>query len=176
MALANVGGSNEHPRKLRRSPLLFACVRDRAAGPQGIGHAANRQCPLGQAPAPVPRPGAPVSATRNAQQPAGPPQYITTTANTNTNIPHSPQWPVASGCQWPAGAWQATGGSSRNYSSSPRGVSIRSAERPEPRRRSQTSCAIIQHTAHRQIPTTVCCPTTALLLQHLPPPMTDIAV
>jgi hypothetical protein len=25
------------------------------------GHAANRQCPLGQAPAPVPRPGAPVT-------------------------------------------------------------------------------------------------------------------
>jgi hypothetical protein len=23
MALANVGGSNEHPRKLRRDPLLF---------------------------------------------------------------------------------------------------------------------------------------------------------
>ena len=30
------------------------------------GHAANRQCPLGQAPAPVPRPGAPVKSEKVA--------------------------------------------------------------------------------------------------------------
>jgi hypothetical protein len=68
------------------------------------GHAANRQCPLGQAPAPVPRPGAPVRGVNRLSAYASNPRFLCVAAALCVSEALTFGRPRRSPATWAAGA------------------------------------------------------------------------